>query len=69
MFQPQIDEGGRNAEQKDRVPLEIVNSQRVSNQNVRKAKQGWDLIGPAADMGGDFFVVDIGNHDLTHQIG
>ena len=39
VFQPQIDEGGRNAEQKDRVPLEIVNSQRVSNQNVRNAKK------------------------------
>ena len=32
-------------------------------------EQGWDLIGPAADMGGDFLVVDMGNHYLTHQIG
>ena len=41
----------------------------VRNLRTYVAEQGWDLIGPAADMGGDFLVVDMGNHDLTHQIG
>ena len=40
----------------------------LSVSNGDKRKHGWDIIGPAADMGGDFLVVDMGNHDLTLKI-
>ena len=34
----------------------------------RPSNQGWYLIRPAADMGRGFFVLDMGNNDLIHQI-